>query len=1791
MTNQMPFSPEDMFRRSEKLLATMAANMPGVTFVLDAQGVFRMSEGRGLAALGLQPGQVVGLSAFDVYRDVPEIEISIRRALAGEEVADTIQVGPLAYESRYIPLREEDGTVSGVLGIATDVTEFKRTEQVMRDAEERYRTLVEHVQGAVFLIQAGKFTFSNEAFAHIVGHSVDEIVGMPFLDLAAPESRDAIRENYRRRIAGEDVPSEYEAYLLHKDGHHILARINAGQVLVQGQAASLGTIVDISNQRRLEQQLRQSSERRGEQIRVSSEVAQQIAAATRLDDLFERVVTLVKEHFGYYHTQLLRYEPVKDAVVLVVGYGETGAKMLEMGHQLPLGAGLIGAAAATGTTVMRPNLTDDIAWQPNPLLPETKGEIAVPIRWLDEVLGVLDVQVDRIDALTDDDRLLLEGLCGQIAIAINSTRLLENATLFRQVAEQTSQGVGIATLAGDLVFANQPLAEMFGATQPAEILGENIHNFYPPEEQELLTQTVLPTVSQTGSWLGEIQVCSVTGENAVPTLNNFFLVRDVEGNPRYVANIVTDITQRKLVEKALRDSEEQLSNTLRIARLGHWEYDFGTDTFTFNDNFYRVFRTTVEEVGSYQMKSDEYARRFVHPEDAPLVGAEIGQAIQYTGPRYTAQVEHRSIFSNGEIGYISVNVNVERDETGKITRWYGANQDITERKQAELAVRESELRYQQVLDAITDMVLVKGPKSSIVWANKAFRDYYGMTNEQLQGMIDAPIVEPDYTLQYIKDDAYVFEKGEVLLIPEEPVTRFDGEVRPFETFKAPIRDLDGNVVMTVGVSRDITERKQERERIDALVHERTEQLRESRQLLQLVMDNIPQAVFWKDENLVYIGGNKAFAEDAGLGSADELSGKTDFDMPWMDQAELYRADDQNVVDRGVPQLNYEEPQTGPTGQITWLRTSKIPMRNDDGKVVAVLGMYEDITDQKQAQELIRQNEARLSEALRVAQMGYWEFDLATQQFTFNDQYYTLHGTTAEAAGGYQMTAEKFARQYVHPEDAATVGMTIQQAIEATDPNFQVRVEARIIHTDGRPHWVNVWFRVEKDAEGRTIKLRGVNQDITERKELEQQAQQSLVRRGRQVQLSTQIAQNIAAAASLDELYRQVVNDVKEQFGYYHAQLLRYEPALDAVALVVGYGAIGQKMLAAGHKLPMGSGLIGVAAATGDTMLRPDLAGDPSWQPNPLLPETKGEIAVPIKLGQQVLGILDVQSNRIGALGAEDRQLLEGLCGQIAVAIEQTRLRADMEARLNEINTLYRTVSGQGWQAFQQSGEFERSYRFDRLEVKPGEIMWADALDEVFKQARVVRTDTPQPVTVAPLTVRGGNVVGALGVVEDPNRPLSPDERALVEQVSEQLALALDSARLFAQTQSALTETQILNEISVRLNAAMTLDDVLAATISYSTNMGASSAGIWLIESDDHGKPDTMEFMSSWASEGGPRLPLHTRLKISQFPSSKVWLNDTGQATFISNIQTDPHLDDTLRATFTATGVQAVAFMPLVVGGRWLGVTIISWNEPHEASEREKIVFASIVGQTVVKIENQQLLQRTQSALEETRRRTQEMAVLNEMGRTLTSLREVESITEVIYQYTGRLMEAETFFVALYDDSNQVISFPLLIDVGKRINLSPQQLAGGLTEYIIRTRQPLLISDHVAEQMEEMGVINIELGESTETKSWLGVPMLYGDQVIGVISVQSPSKEGLYKEFDRDLLTAIASQAAISIENARIFQRTQRQAEYEALINTISQRIQSTTSVESALQVAVRELGRALGASRASVQLGVAKRKV
>ena len=122
----------------------------------------------------------------------------------------------------------------------------------------------------------------------------------------------------------------------------------------------------------------------------------------------------------------------------------------------------------------------------------------------------------------------------------------------------------------------------------------------------------------------------------------------------------------------------------------------------------------------------------------------------------------------------------------------------------------------------------------------------------------------------------------------------------------------------------------------------------SEQLLQIVIDSIPQRVFWKDRNFVYLGCNRSFARDAGLDDPSQIVGKNDFELAWKATAHLYVADDRLVMESNTPKIDIEEPMTFTDGRTIWLRTNKVPLRDESGAVFGVLGTYEDITAQRQA---------------------------------------------------------------------------------------------------------------------------------------------------------------------------------------------------------------------------------------------------------------------------------------------------------------------------------------------------------------------------------------------------------------------------------------------------------------------------------------------------------------------------------------------------------------------------------------------------------------------------------------------------------------------------------------------------------------------------------------------------------------------------------------------------------------------------------------------------------------------------
>jgi PAS domain S-box-containing protein len=208
----------------------------------------------------------------------------------------------------------------------------------------------------------------------------------------------------------------------------------------------------------------------------------------------------------------------------------------------------------------------------------------------------------------------------------------------------------------------------------------------------------------------------------------------------------------------------------------------------------------------------------------------------------------------------------------------------------------------------------------------------------------ADLVHPDDRKRVSAEVKEYSDKGLNEFAQEYRLVTASGEIRWVDDRTWIHRESDGRIGYYQGIILDITQKK----KIE-------EALLRSRSMLETVLDTIPVRVFWKDLDSNYLGCNRPFANDSGLDSPEELIGKNDFQTGWKDQAEFYRADDRAVMESGLPKLRYEEPQTTPDGSTIWLRTSKIPLQDVDGKTIGVLGTYEDITDLKEVEAALQES--------------------------------------------------------------------------------------------------------------------------------------------------------------------------------------------------------------------------------------------------------------------------------------------------------------------------------------------------------------------------------------------------------------------------------------------------------------------------------------------------------------------------------------------------------------------------------------------------------------------------------------------------------------------------------------------------------------------------------------------------------------------------------------------------------------------------------------------------------------------
>lgn len=436
-------------------------------------------------------------------------------------------------------------------------------------------------------------------------------------------------------------------------------------------------------------------------------------------------------------------------------------------------------------------------------------------------------------------------------------------------------------------------------------------------------------------------------------------------------------------------------------------------------------------------------------------------------------VEATERFGRGELA-ARTGLQYTPDELGRLAKCLDDAASLLEkrdleRRQAEKALRESEERFRLTFDKAPVGAAIVGPDFRLQQVNEEFCRLTGYTQEELSRFAWMDITHPediDLDMKQVK----LLEAGVIdHFAVEKRYIRKDGGIVWGKLSVRVIKNPDGTPLYYLPMVVDISEHK-----------EAQAALRESEEKYRQIAENIREVFWMADADL-----SRMFYVSQGY---ERIWGRTCESLyadPGSWAESIHPEDRQRVKDAILPRnaaghtLEYRIIR--PDGTLRWVLDRGFPVRNASGEVYRVAGIAEDITERKRAEAERISLQAQLANALEMAHLGHWEYDVAGDLFTFNDQFYKIYGATAGQVGRYTMSSAEYASRFVHPDDIPVVREEIQKAIETTDPLFGRKLEHRTLNDDGTVGYISVRFFVVKDACGQTIKTYGVNQDITEHK--------------------------------------------------------------------------------------------------------------------------------------------------------------------------------------------------------------------------------------------------------------------------------------------------------------------------------------------------------------------------------------------------------------------------------------------------------------------------------------------------------------------------------------------------------------------------------------------------------------------------------------------------------------------------------------------------------------------------------------
>ena len=830
-----------------------------------------------------------------------------------------------------------------MMGTFRDITERKKAEQALKENEEKYRLVVDLLPDAIIIHSEGKVVFANHATFKILGAtSDDQLIGQSVIGFVHPEYRDRAIDRIKK-IFETGEPSGYaEEKFINFNNEIIIAEVIGIPITYSGKPAIQTILRNITDRKKAEEALKFSEEN----LKILRDSSTDIICSYDLEGRF------ASANKAFYITTGFPENFVLGKTHQEAGYPEENCREWDGYHRQVIETK--NSVSAQSTTYMSDGLLHhfDIELYPlNDAFSNLTG-IGVTIR-----------------DITDRKRA--------------EEKIKENFELFQVLFNSSPDAIVLIDphnpdISWPIVDCNRAACLMNGF-EKEELIGRSIDILHEKITNKEERQEYLEFLRQVKSVHKEAYHKHKDGHlfpiEIVTTLVNI-------GGREFVLGIDRDITERKKAEAELNLQKQRLADVIEGTNAGTWTWNIQTGEVILNERWAEIIGCTLEELKPIDINT---WISHVHPEDLPLANEMLGKHFNKEVEYF--DVEFRQPHKNGK--WIWVN------SRGKVIEWTedskplwisGTHLDITERKEIEIELQQSQTTLRGVIDSFPGEIFWKDLKSVYLGCNKAFAISSKLAST------DAIIGKNDFELpwadsgaeSYVSMDRQVMETGNGLHGLISSHVQADGKTVWLDTSKIPLVDPDGKVIGILGVSNDITDIK--------IVES---ELRQSQSMLSGVVDSFPGIVFWKDLNSVYQGCNKTFSDGVGLANTQDMVGKNDFDLPWeKSEAEQYRQDDQRVMSNAKAEIGIIETQLRADGGIVWLDTSKIPLVDSEGEVVGILGVSHDITDIKKAQESLQASSDLNNSLLHTIPFGMDIVDEYGNVLFQNDKLENLFGVNA-----------------------------------------------------------------------------------------------------------------------------------------------------------------------------------------------------------------------------------------------------------------------------------------------------------------------------------------------------------------------------------------------------------------------------------------------------------------------------------------------------------------------------------------------------------------------------------------------------------------------------------------------------------------------------------------------------------------------------------------------------------------------------------------------------------------------------